>query len=81
MTKKQVLWEPVTHKDKRYSERAFAPNEGEAEAEGGHSKLWDDSTGDWSWKPGRDKRLGADMVTFLGVPKGGAELYGPRILS
>ncbi len=45
----------------------------------GMSTLVDDSTGDWSWKPMRDKRLGDKMVTFLGVPKGAAETHGPRI--
>ena len=37
--------------------------------------------GDWSWKPHRDKRFGVEFKTFLGVPKGAAELYGPRILN
>jgi hypothetical protein len=37
--------------------------------------------GDWSWKPGRDKRLGKNFVTFRGVPPSAAELYGPRILT
>ena len=41
--------------------------------------LGGDPEGDWSWKPARDKRVGDKMVTFMGVPKGAAELYGPRI--
>jgi len=43
--------------------------------------LGGDPEGDWSWKPQRDRLLGKDMGTFRGVPKGAAELYGPRILS
>jgi hypothetical protein len=77
VTKKQEVFDPVIYRDKRYSARAFTPNEGEAESEGGHSKLWEDSTGDWSWKPGRDKRrLGDKMTTFHGVPKGMPEQLG-----
>jgi hypothetical protein len=38
--------------------------------------LGGDTEGDWSWKPGRDKLLGEDMVTFLGVPKGMPEQLG-----
>lgn len=32
-----------------------------------------DSPGNWSWKPGRDKALGDNMVTFKGVPPSAAE--------
>ena len=52
--------------------RRFTPGE-----DGGHfSALTEACSGDWSWKPGRDKALGDKMVTFKGVPPSAAELYG-----
>jgi len=32
-----------------------------------------DTSGDWSWKPGRDKLLGDNFRTFRGVSLNGAE--------
>ena len=62
--------------------RRYDPNHPGNDADGvALSLLTEMCSGDWSWKPGRDKLLGKDMVTFRGVPKGAAELYGPRILS
>lgn len=43
-------------------------------ASGITSVLVDMSTGDWSWKPLRDKKLGENFRTFLGVPPSTAEL-------
>ena len=42
----------------------------------GMSTLFEDSIGDWSWKPYRDKRLGDKMITFPGVLKGMPEQLG-----
>ena len=42
------------------------------------STLFDDCMGDWSWKPLRDRALGKNMVTFLGVPPSGAEMFRGR---
>lgn len=34
------------------------------------------ATGDWSWKPFRDRVIGEDFRSFKGVPPGAAELHG-----
>ena len=61
--------------------RAYLPSEGQEESgvEGGMAA--NAIGGDWSWKPWRDKQVGENFRTFLGVPRGAAEMYGPRILS
>jgi hypothetical protein len=66
------------HKLRLGDHRGFTPSDNEEEG-GQYGGLAAGATGDWSWKPGRDKWLGDRMVTFRGVPKGAAELYGPRI--
>ena len=77
----------------RLIERAYTPTSGEKDREGNHGNLGIESMGgDWSWKParqGRDEygrwrdgvKITKPMATFYGVPKGAAELYGPRIHS
>ena len=66
----------------RMVERAYTPTPGEKDREGNHGNLAIESLGgDWSWKPWRDKKLGDSMKTFLGVPAGAAEIYGPRVKS
>lgn len=70
------------HRNWLENPRAYIPSDGETH--GAHPGFAEHSTGgehsgDWSWKPWRDERLGKDFVTFLGVPKSAAELYGPRI--
>jgi hypothetical protein len=67
-------------RQRKFTPGGYSAPPGTETAGGFTSMLWDDSTGDWSWKPYRDKRLGDKMVTFRGVPHGAAELYGPRIL-
>ena len=67
--------------------RKYDPSKGGDDGEGsgcsmlGENSMGGDFSGDWSFKPWRDKRLGVNFVTFLGVPRSAAELYGPRILS
>jgi hypothetical protein len=51
--------------------RAYTPADGEAR--GIHGRLAADSTGDWSWKPLRDRITGDQLVTFRGSPPGAAE--------
>lgn len=45
------------------------------------STLTETCSGDWSWKPARDKALGDDFITFRGVPASAAELYGRQYRS
>lgn len=49
---------------------------GEDDNNSGHSSLVSECTGDWSWKPARDKALGDAFVTFRGNPPGAAETHG-----
>lgn len=81
----QNIEEPIDateHKLHLGGSRRYDPDGGASAESGAHfSLLTELCSGDWSWKPARDKRLGKDMRTFLGVPRGAAELYGPRILS
>lgn len=77
----EKVWDQPAGLPINFGARAYDPGHGN-DAEGqplGHSGLVETCSGDWSWKPGRDKQLGDRMRTFLGVPKGAAELYGPRI--
>lgn len=53
--------------------RAFTPHGG-PNGEDLHGQLVLNSTGDHFWKPARDKALGTDFKTFLGVPPSPAEL-------
>ena len=57
--------------------RRYDPDAGASAGEGAHmSMLVDNSTGDWSWKPARDKALGPNLVTFTGNAPGAAESFG-----
>lgn len=55
--------------------RAYTPTAGESDSPGHFGGLADGASGDWSWKPGRDKLLGDQMQTFKGVPPSAAELH------
>ena len=58
--------------------RTYTPAAGEND-EGVHSQLVDNSSGDWSWKPARDRALGygptSKFQPFRGIPAGAAELH------
>ena len=41
-----------------------------------HAFMFTSESGDWSWKPERDKRLGPSLVTFTGNRPGAAESFG-----
>jgi hypothetical protein len=57
--------------------RRFDPFGGSPDDEGpALSQLIEHCSGDWSWNPARDKALGENCKTFMGVPAGAAELYG-----
>lgn len=64
----------IEHKIFPHDFRAFTPDGG---PNGEHlvGQLGEKSSGDWSWKPGRDKALGENFQTFRGVPPSAAELY------
>lgn len=66
--------------------RRYDPGAG-ADSENGpvQNQFGDIQTGDWSWKPHRDKMLGYDtmfkkckFVAFTGVPKSAAEMFRGR---
>lgn len=61
-----------------FGSRTYDPTAGSDDGEGGsRSSLFENCLGgDWSWRPYRDKMLGDDFKTFLGVPKGMPEQLG-----
>ncbi len=93
MSVRQSVFETEHKLLPRLIERAYTPTSGEKDREGNHGNLAIESIGgDWSWKPNRQGRanhgrwedgvkITKPMITFYGVPKGAAELYGPRIHS
>lgn len=66
--------------------RRFNPTPGTSDATGPlMSLLTENSQGDWSWKPARDRASGygkgSTFKTFLGVPPSAAELYRGQVFA
>lgn len=65
--------------------RAYTPTSGEADMAGHFGGLSDGATGDWSWKPARDRAAGygpsSTFATFHGVPASAAELYRGQVFA
>ena len=83
---RETTWQPHEHRlNFGNDSRAHTPNASENDRDGTYGKLAADASGDWSWKPLRDRALGYDTLfrkckfaTFLGVPKSGAEMFRGR---
>lgn len=78
-------WMPAVHKDQLYNPRAYTPNSAGTDpgsSQRGYSHLIEESnSGDWSWKPARDRALGDHMTTFHGVPPSAAEICRSTLFS
>lgn len=65
--------------------RGFTPTAAEGDKPGHHGNLVENSTGDWSWKPARDRAMGygkdSRFQTFNGVPPSAAELYRGQVFA
>lgn len=56
--------------------RGFTPTASEDDKPGRHGNLVENSNGDWSWKPERNKQFPQfEMPAYAGAMRGPAELY------